>query len=162
MSVTYGAGLRVSEAVALKLIDIDGVRKSLRIEQGQGPPGSAGHAVGQHAGASAGLLARASASGVAVSRPEPGEPPHRPSVLKSIPYGRRLSAEIAKKVSPHTLRHSFATHLLDQGTDIRVIQVLLGHVKLETTALYAQVAGHVLRDAVSPFEHIAKDLSRPT
>jgi integrase/recombinase XerD len=62
------------------------------------------------------------------------------------------AAEIDKRVSMHTLRHSFATHLLEQKVDIRVIQVLLGHKKLETTALYAQVATDILREVVSPLE----------
>ena len=52
----------------------------------------------------------------------------------------------------HTLRHSFATHLLEQKVDIRVIQVLLGHKKLETTSMYAQVATEILREVVSPLE----------
>ena len=62
------------------------------------------------------------------------------------------AAGIDKRVSPHTLRHSFATHLLERKVDIRVIQVLLGHKKLETTALYAQVATDILREVVSPIE----------
>jgi integrase/recombinase XerD len=62
------------------------------------------------------------------------------------------AAQIDKHVSMHTLRHSFATHLLEQKVDIRVIQVLLGHKKLETTALYAQVATDILREVVSPLE----------
>lgn len=62
------------------------------------------------------------------------------------------AARIDKRVSMHTLRHSFATHLLEQKVDIRVIQVLLGHKKLETTALYAQVATDLLREVVSPLE----------
>jgi site-specific recombinase XerD len=61
-------------------------------------------------------------------------------------------AKIDKRVSMHTLRHSFATHLLEQKVDIRVIQVLLGHKKLETTALYAQVATDLLREVISPLE----------
>ena len=59
-------------------------------------------------------------------------------------------AGIAKRVSPHTLRHSFATHLLEQNVDIRVIQVLLGHAKLETTALYTRVAVNTIRDVDQP------------
>jgi integrase/recombinase XerD len=64
------------------------------------------------------------------------------------------AAHIDKRVSMHTLRHSVATHLLEQKVDIRVIQVLLGHKKLETTALYAQVATDLLREVVSPLENL--------
>ncbi len=159
-SITYGAGLRISEAVSLKLSDIDGDRKTLRIEQGKGRRD-------RYAMLSDSMLelmrdywreARSRAWLFC------GQNPVNPLTARQFSrafQAAAASAEISKKVSPHTLRHSFATHLLDQGTDIRVIQVLLGHAKLETTALYAQVAGRTLRDAVSPFERIAKDLTRP-
>jgi site-specific recombinase XerD len=67
-------------------------------------------------------------------------------------------AEIGKRVSPHTLRHSFATHLLEQNTDVRMIQVLLGHAKLDTTALYTRVATKTIREIMSPLDRIAGKL----
>ena len=69
-------------------------------------------------------------------------------------HAAALMAELDKPVSLHTLRHSFATHLLEQKTDIRVIQVLLGHKKLDTTALYTRVAIKALGEVTSPLEHL--------
>ncbi|WP_256360315.1 tyrosine-type recombinase/integrase [Methylomonas koyamae] len=84
-----------------------------------------------------------------------GPGPYRPLSTRQLTRAVHAAAEAAgidKRVSMHTLRHSFATHLLEQKVDIRVIQVLLGHKKLETTALYAQVATDILREVVSPIE----------
>jgi len=78
-----------------------------------------------------------------------GEPPEQAAVRETAE-----DVGIKKRVSPHTLRHSFATHLLEQGVDIRVIQVALGHSKLDTTARYAHVASKVLRDMVSPLDQL--------
>jgi integrase/recombinase XerD len=74
-----------------------------------------------------------------------------------VVHSAALDAGIDKRVSMHTLRHSFATHLLEQKVDIRVIQVLLGHRKLSTTALYTQVATDILREVVSPLELLPRE-----
>ena len=79
----------------------------------------------------------------------PGQNPVNPMSARQLVRAVHAAAQaagIAKRVSPHTLRHSFATHLLEQNVDIRVIQVLLGHAKLETTALYTRVAVNTIRD----------------
>jgi len=87
----------------------------------------------------------------------PGQNPVNPMSTRQFNRICRIAAdaaEIDKRVSPHTLRHSYATHLLEQKVDIRVIQVLLGHKRLETTALYTQVATEVLREVASPLESL--------
>jgi integrase/recombinase XerD len=71
-------------------------------------------------------------------------------------HAAAVAAGIDKRVSLHTLRHSFATHLLEQKVDIRVIQVLLGHKKLDTTALYSQVATRTIREVKSPLDQLAR------
>ena len=92
----------------------------------------------------------------------PGQNPVNPMSARQLVRAVHAAAQaagIAKRVSPHTLRHSFATHLLEQNVDIRVIQVLLGHAKLETTALYTRVAVNTIRDVKSPLERLGVNLA---
>jgi integrase/recombinase XerD len=157
LSVAYGAGLRASEVVALKVGDIDSQRMTLRIEQGKGHKD-------RYAMLSPVLLERlrvwwraARSQGKMLDGGWlfPGLNPIDPLSTRQLNRAVHMAAEAAqidKRVSMHTLRHSFATHLLEQKVDIRVIQVLLGHKKLETTALYAQVATGLLREVISPIE----------
>jgi integrase/recombinase XerD len=157
MSVAYGAGLRVSEVVALKVSDIDSQRMTLRVEQGKGRKD-------RYAMLSPVLLERLRAwwrLGHSQGKIRgdgwlfPGLDPTDPLTARQINRAVHLAADAAgidKRVTPHTLRHSFATHLLEQKVDIRVIQVLLGHKKLETTAMYVQVATDLLRSVISPLD----------
>ena len=162
LSVAYGAGLRVSEVVALKVSDIDSERMMLRVEQGKGRKD-------RHAMLSP-LLLELCATGT-TARPQgwlfPGQNPVAPMSTRQLTracHAAAHMAEITKRVSPHTLRHSFATHLLEQNIDIRVIQVLLGHAKLDTTALYTRVATNTIREVMSPLDRLTcklKEASRP-
>ena len=159
LSVAYGAGLRASEVVALKVGNIDSTRMTLRIEQGKGHKD-------RYAMLSPVLLERlrawwraAHAKGKMLDGGWlfPGQNPINPlstRQLNRICHAAAAAAEIDKRVSMHTLRHSYATHLLEQKVDIRIIQVLLGHKRLETTALYTQVATEVLREVTSPLESL--------
>jgi len=157
LAVAYGTGLRASEVAGLKVGDIDSERMTLRVERGKGSKD-------RYAMLSPVLLERlrtwwrfARAQGKMLDGGWlfPGMNPIESLSTRQLNRIVRSAAEAAridKRVSMHTLRHSFATHLLEQKVDIRVIQVLLGHKKLETTALYAQVATDILREVVSPLD----------
>ena len=157
LSVADGAGLRVSEVANLKVSDIDSDRMTLRVEQGKGQRD-------RYVMLSPQLL-ELLRDWWRAARPQvwlfPGQNPINPMTprqLNRAVHAAKTLAGISKRVSPHTLRHSFATHLLEQGVDIRVIQVLLGHAKLETTALYTRVAVNTVRDIKSPLERLGVNL----
>jgi site-specific recombinase XerD len=152
-SVAYGAGLRVSEVATLKVSDIDSKRMLLRVEQGKGRKD-------RYAMLSPQLL-ELLRDWYRVARPQgwlfPGQNPVNPMTTRQLTRACHAAAEMAeikKRVTPHTLRHSFATHLLEQNIDIRVIQVLLGHAKLETTAIYTHVATNTIRKVMSPLDRL--------
>jgi site-specific recombinase XerD len=159
LSVAYGAGLRAGEVVALKAGHIDSQRMVLRVELGKG---------GRYRNAmlSDDLLTllrtwwrEGRSKGVMLQGGWlfPGmdlENHMSTRQLGRIVHEAAKAAGIAKRVSPHTLRHSFATHLLEDGVDIRVIQVLLGHAKLENTAFYTQVATRTVRAVTCPLDKV--------
>ena len=153
LAVAYGAGLRVSEVANLKVSDIDSKRMLLRVEQGKGGK--------DRNGMLSPRLLELLQEWWLVGRPAawlfPGRDPLLPITTRQLYRAvndTAVAIGIEKNVSPHTLRHSFATHLLEQGVDIRVIQVALGHSKLETTARYTHVASKVLRDVLSPLDQL--------
>jgi len=157
LSVAYGAGLRASEVISLKVGDVDSTRMTLRIQQGKGGKD-------RYAKLSPVMLerlrtwwrvARAQGKMLEGGWLFPGLNPVEPLSTRQLNraiHDAALAARLDKRVSMHTLRHSFATHLLEQKVDIRIIQVLLGHKKLETTSIYTHVATEILRQVIGPLE----------
>jgi integrase/recombinase XerD len=153
LMTAYAAGLRVSEVVRLRVADIDSDRMLIRVEQGKGHRD-------RYVMLSAQLLVMLRAYW-REARPKhwlfPGRDEGRPldaSTLQWACRNARKAAKLGKPVAVHTLRHSFATHLLEAGTDIRTIQVLLGHQNLSTTARYTQVATTTIGNTTSPFDRL--------
>jgi len=156
----YAAGLRVSEVARLKITDIDSERMLIRVDRGKGGRD-------RYIMLSPQLLVVLRAYWREV-RPAhwlfPGQAESRPldaSVLQWACRNARAAAKLGKPVTVHTLRHSFATHLLEAGTDIRTIQVLLGHRDLSTTARYTQVAATTIGNTTSPFDRLRMEEARP-
>ena len=159
LGVAYGAGLRVSEVAHLKVDDIDSKRMLIRVEQGKGGKD-------RNAMLSPQLLEllrmwwrEGRKRGVLIPHGWlfPGQNVTDPISTRQLHRAVQEAAEVAgirKRVSPHTLRHSFATHLLEQDVDIRVIQVLLGHSKLETTALYTKVSTRTIHAVSGPLDQL--------
>ncbi len=158
LATMYGGGLRVSEVTQLKVADIDAQRSALWVRQGKGRRD-------RQTLLSPKLLELLRAYW-RVERPAewlfPNATAGRPISPKAAYLACRCAAQaagIAKPVHPHSLRHAFATHLLEAGTNLRTIQILLGHANLETTARYLQVADVAIRSTPSPLESL--DLNFP-
>ena len=160
LSVAYGAGLRASEVTHLKIADIDSERMIIRIHQGKGRRD-------RYAMLSPALLellrswwrqAHAEGRMLPGGWLFPGQNPVKPLSTRQLNRACKsaaAAAQLDQRISMHTLRHSFATHLLEQKVDIRVIQVLLGHQKLENTARYSHVATRTLSEVTSPLDQLA-------
>jgi integrase/recombinase XerD len=156
----YAAGLRASEVAGLMVADIDSTRGVILVRHGKG-------AKDRNVMLSPQLL------GILrtywrLARPRlylfPGRDEDRPidpTVLHAACRSAAKAAGLSKRVTLHTLRHSFATHLLENGTDIRIIQVLLGHNNLSSTARYTQVATHTIRATQSPLDRLSLEVTPP-
>lgn len=161
LTTAYAAGLRVSEVVSIEISQIDSDRMVIHIEHGKG-------------GRDRYVMLSPELLGILrtywmFTRPERFLFPGRDqgtalsvTVLHAACRSARAAAGIAKKVSVHTLRHSFATHLLEQGTDIRVIQALLGHANLSTTARYTRVATSTIASSESPLDRLSLQVVPPS
>ena len=160
LTTAYAAGLRVSEVARLKVTSIDSRRMLIHIENGKGGRD-------RYAMLSPRLLEVLRAYWKR-GRPglwlfpgrDPGDHVAVPALQAACRAARRR-ARIGKAVTMHTLRHSFATHLLERGIDIRIIQVLLGHADLDSTARYAQVATDLIARTASPFDHLSVEVIPP-
>jgi integrase/recombinase XerD len=150
--VLYGAGLRISEALALQVTDIDASRGVILVRHGKGNKA-------REAKLSPTLYQWLRQYWARQRPPLPylfasrktGKPPMSETIRAALAHAAK-QAWIAKRVTPHVLRHSFATHLLEQGTDVRVVGSLLGHASLQTTARYAKVTEKLVRQTPSPLD----------
>ena len=160
LTTAYAAGLRASEVARLKVADIDSPRGVIIVRRGKG-------------GKDRNVMLSAQLLGILraywrLARPTiylfPGrdeEHPIDPTVLHAACRSAVKAAGLTKRVTLHTLRHSFATHLLESGTDIRIIQVLLGHNNLSSTARYTQVATHMIQATQSPLDRLSLEVMPP-
>ncbi len=160
LTTAYAAGLRVSEVCSLKVGDIESSRMLMRIENGKG-------------GKQRYVMLSAPLLGILrgywrLARPSlylfPGrteDKPIDPTVLHAACRSAATAARFDKRVSVHVLRHSFATHLLESGADIRVIQVLLGHENLSTTARYTRVSAGLIAATASPLDRLTLEVTPP-
>jgi site-specific recombinase XerD len=160
LTTAYAAGLRAAEAARLKTRDIDSARGVIRVEQGKGGKD-------RYVMLSPQLL-RILRIYTGLAHPEVwlfpvrhADRPIDPEALHTACKRACKAAGLHKRVTVHTLRHSFATHLLENGTDIRIIQVLLGHNNLSTTARYTQVATHTIANTVSPLDRTKLGIAPP-
>jgi site-specific recombinase XerD len=157
LAIMYGCGLRVSEVANLKVSDIDSVRNVLWVRHGKGNKDRQTLLPAK--------LLEPLCSYWRTKRPVdwlfPGANPTQPISPKAIFLACRNAAHaagISKSVHPHSLRHAFATHLLEAGTNLRTIQILLGHARLETTARYLHVADVAVRSTASPLDSLDFDV----
>jgi integrase/recombinase XerD len=163
LTTAYAAGLGASEAVGLKVVDIDSGRAVIRVEHGKGGKDRKDRYV----------MLSAQLLGILrtywrLTRPHhwlfPGRDETKPidvQVLHAACRSACAAARLAKRVTVHTLRHSFATHLLEAGTDIRIIQVLLGHANLSSTARYTRVSNGLIRRTESPLDRLRLEVVPP-
>lgn len=156
LMLCYGSGLRISEAVRLKAAHIDSHRMLIRVDQGKG-------AKDRYTVLSARLLTLLRAYW-RMQRPIdwffPGSKPGthiQPETVREVCHQAARMAGLTKRVTPHLLRHSFATHLLENGADTRAIQVLLGHARIDTTARYTAVSPQTVSRLKSPLDQLPSD-----
>jgi site-specific recombinase XerD len=168
LSLSYGCGLRAGEVVRLKVKHIDSAQEIIRIEQSKGRKD-------RNVMLSPDLLdllrrwwkvrvAFDSRTPVQERWLFPGRKPGQPMTRRQLSrlfHAAANDAGIKKSVTLHALRHSFATHLLERGTDVRVIQALLGHEKLDTTARYTRVATGMIAKVKSPLDLLAQSNNKP-
>lgn len=160
LTTAYAAGLRASEVAGLMIADIDSARGVIRVRHGKGDKD-------RDVMLSAQLLVILRTYW-RLARPRlylfPGrdeDRPINPTTLHAACRSAAKAAGLAKRVTLHTLRHSFATHLLENGADIRIIQALLGHANLSSTARYTQVASHTIRATQSPLDRLTLEVTPP-
>jgi integrase len=153
LMLCYGAGLRIAEAAAVRVSDIDSKRMMIRVEQGKGKKD-------RYVMLSPRLLCVLRRYWRA-ARPRvwmfPSWRENKHLSVGSLSLACREASRqcgLTKRITAHTLRHSFATHLLENGTDTRVIQVLLGHSRIDTTARYTKVSARVIADTPSPLDSL--------
>jgi integrase/recombinase XerD len=154
LATAYAAGLRIGEVVQLKVSSIDSAGMLLHVEDAKGGKERYAMLSPQLLKILRGYWRLARPGSWLFPGREPGTHVSRAAVQDACRVARRR-AQIKKRVTAHTLRHSFATHLLESGTDIRIIQVLLGHARVDTTAKYAQVAPRLIAATPSPIDQLS-------
>jgi integrase/recombinase XerD len=151
LTTAYGAGLRISEACRLRVEDIDGKRKLIHVRLGKGGKDRYVMLGDRLLEGLREYWVKVKPRGWLFPGAKTGRPLSPDAVRKALERARKV-AKLKKRVTTHALRHAFATHLLESGTDIRIIQVLLGHASIRTTARYTQVSNKLIASTKSPLD----------